>query len=154
MDNSLKIESCQSCGKSHNDVSATKLVGDQSPFTHWFTCPETGDPQLMTIQQRDAGSHGTTMDAIEKALHDAARAERYMVAVFHMENGKQILHRTSHQFPVSEFDSSVKLLKENLEDEIGPPARQTLSIASMPPPTVTLFEGENPIIVDGDIDNS
>ena len=51
-------------------------------------------------------------------LRQATNRNRFMVACFSIDNeGSLILDRTTHNFPVEDFDNAVQLLGQNLREE-------------------------------------
>ena len=44
-----QIVNCARCGKTHESLSFAKLHKPILEFTHWQSCPQTGEPILMKI---------------------------------------------------------------------------------------------------------
>ena len=68
-------------------------------------------------------THKTELEAAESFLKDFDYAHSkdlpWMAAVWYVENGRLVLHRTSHAFPIMDFPISVKLLEANLKNSQG-----------------------------------
>jgi len=43
------IEGCERCLDNHEKLAVNKFVRGPMGFTHWATCPATGDPILIKI---------------------------------------------------------------------------------------------------------
>lgn len=50
-------------------------------------------------------------------MSKAEQSSRYMVAIWHIEDGCVVYFRQTHDFPTSDFDAAMKLLEEDLAND-------------------------------------
>lgn len=69
----------------------------------------------------------TPPDPSLAALKTARQSGKYMVAIWHVEDGNIHLYRTTQAFPVSDFDASLNMLEGDLRKEVqgdsSPPSK-------------------------------
>ncbi len=90
----MKIDTCPSCGREHLEVS---MFAYQRPgvFTHWYECPETGDPIPVSVSVS-----GRLIDQeISDALALAAGDDRWLCIVYRVHGNQLIAFWKTHQFP-------------------------------------------------------
>jgi hypothetical protein len=140
----IRIRDCGACGKSHEGVEIKEFSKEHPPWTHWYACPDNSDPVLVTLLVTNSGQVHQVKDSVVQHLARAEMAGQYMVAIFYMEGGKQHLQRITWDFPTGEFNRSVDMLNTNLQDEIGPPPQEALTVAASPQPTISVFGTMDP----------
>lgn len=52
--NSIEVDeilNCARCGRDHRNLNFKKFIVPIEEYTYWSTCPETGDPILMKLNE-------------------------------------------------------------------------------------------------------
>ena len=127
----VPIEKCPSCSGKHELPINT--YSRQEPWTHWFICPDSGDPVNLTLLLDDKEPlqlHGELMQHIVKAHHSG----EYFVAVFHWDKdaprGEQCPKWFINQhLPHIEFGGCLDWLKGELAKIVGPKDVPAIQIA-------------------------
>ena len=128
----VPIEKCPSCsGKHELPISA---YSKQEPWTHWYCCPETGDPVNLTLLLDDKEPlqlNGDLMQWIVKAH----RSAKYFIAVMHWDeeapSGQQCPKWfANHHLPHAEFGGCVKWMKEEMDKIVGPQGVPAIQVAA------------------------
>jgi hypothetical protein len=153
----IKIAKCPSCGREHLNRPVTLLATPQPPFTHWYTCPETGDPVSMSLFMVDDQTAVAVPNQILQRVLRCLLSKRWMIACFRVEGGRVWLEPDPvlfHDFPNGDFGVSIGMLYDSIKrflktDVLGVPAGSGLSehkITDVPMPPapaaahkVTLF---------------
>lgn len=135
----LNVTNCPSCDAPHQDLEISSFNKHTPPWTHWFTCPSTGDPVPLTLVMVDPKSGIEVNNVIIRNLVHAQQRGAYMVSIFRIEDGQVKLDRTTFNFPTGDFVNCISLLKADLEREIGPPQAVPLKDADDQAPLVNLF---------------
>lgn len=138
--NVLDVRHCPVCDGMHNGLPVTAFAKQTPPWTHWFTCPTTGDPVPLTLVMMSPDRGIEINNVLIRALVHAQSTNAYMVAIFRVEDGQIKLDRTTHNFPTGDFVNCVTLLRQDLDREMGPP-QQTIPLqpAVNPNPVINLF---------------
>lgn len=138
--NVLDVRHCPVCDGIHNGVPVTAFAKQTPPWTHWFTCPTTGDPVPLTLVMMSADRGIEINNVLIRALVHAQSTNAYMVAIFRVDDGQIKLDRTTHNFPTGDFVNCVTLLRQDLDRELGPP-QQTIPLQPSvnPNPVINLF---------------
>ncbi len=122
----VRVPKCASCGKEHDGVEVKALATPQKPFTHWFTCPETGDPVPMALLMVDDQTAVAVHSQILQGVMRCLLARRYMMAFFRVEQGRIFCDPTVYDdFPNGDFGRAVGLLHKHLCERLD---RQTLDV--------------------------
>lgn len=136
------IKQCVICKKAHQSVELVAMIRNREPYTHWYTCPETGEPEYVSL--RTIGDDGLEVDSeVVDAIIQAANTGSYFVAVFHRRGGKLLLHSIPRAFPMSaEMKADViKLLTENFSGNVMEAGERLADPKTVDPPepAVSLF---------------
>lgn len=119
---SLHVLSCYSCGQQHENISLHQFSKPNPPWTHWFTCPISGDPVCMTVVLKGE----TPVEQCRKVIADLDRAMiagRYLSAIFYMSAKDRVtLQWVSEDFPHKEYETCQKLLADECAKQGGLPA--------------------------------
>lgn len=117
----LNVTHCPSCDGEHEELEIRSYVQDHTPHTHWFICPRTGDPVSIGLW--------TTPDGLNVDLHRELAAGMvqakveggaYMGVIFWIRPpGQLMIHRTTHEFPISAYPACVSELQRLLAEEAG-----------------------------------
>jgi hypothetical protein len=144
----VNVVECPSCGGLHETCYLKSLKTPSPPWTHWFQCPVTKDPVMVTLDTKTTPPEEIN-NAIVRSLVRAQQSTRYLAAIFRMNEQNIVLERISYQFPTSfEQDGKTvphtealpRLLRTDLEKEAGPPAPiEPLKEATDIPQTIDLF---------------
>lgn len=120
----LPIEKCPSCGMAHEE-EVKRYSRANSPFTHWFQCPETGDPVSMSLVLDDDGQPLQLSDEVITKLISAQRTGRYLVSIFYFDKDSpeeqriQRYYKNEH-LPNDELGPCIEWLRECFTKIIGP----------------------------------
>jgi hypothetical protein len=156
----IKIDKCP-CGRlgGHALVEVNLMVNPQPPFTHWYRCPDTGDPVLMSLLMLDDQTAIAVQNQILQSVIRCLLAKRWMIAFFRVEAGRVWLEPDPplfHDFPNGDFGIAIAMLYESIKRYLKapvlnvPPAcgltEHKITDVPMPPapapsavPRVTLF---------------
>lgn len=120
----LPIEKCPSC-KGQHELEIKRYHRRNSPYTHWFQCPETDDPVSMSLVLDDSGRPMQLSNEIIKQLIAAHRTGRYLVTIFHFDKDAPEKERIgqfykNEHFPNDEFGPMLKTLREWFSKLVGP----------------------------------
>jgi hypothetical protein len=144
----LKIVGCRSCGESHDTIGFAELNVPTPPYTHFFSCPVTGDPVMLALLQGPAGGLVAVNTDILRDLVLAQATGKYMVCVFRLDGkddqGRPIvkLERKGIDFPPASLDTAVEILREIADHVNGRERAQPLPRANAPKrPALNLFPG-------------
>ena len=128
MPSTLEKISCFSCDSEHENVEVQEFKGQQpSPFTHWFTCPTTKDcvPITVTTFEAQPVAVSKTMVAALMKAQQSKRGYIYLTVVPLPDapDGRLTVNvdRTADMFPHSHFPEAIRMITDNLNQEIGPP---------------------------------
>lgn len=72
-----KVTNCARCGKDHESLQFRRLKTPAGNFTHWGTCPNTGEPILlmfMTVEDGDLAKAGAVLSRKNKDRLTQAQA--------------------------------------------------------------------------------
>lgn len=133
----LKIENCYSCNGPHEGLACHGYKTGHAPFTHWYTCPTTGDPCTLTLKHRKNQNAELNRDVLG-ALTEAQQAGTFMVIICFVEEGVMQYRRMTFAFPHNFFHNVATDVKVDLEKEIGPPPAGDME-AGDPKPLTNLF---------------
>lgn len=130
------IGNCYACDARHEGIALHEYKTPNPPWTHWFTCPNTGDPVPVTLVQ----SRGLAIEihnAILRRVMQAQASGSFMVAIFRREpkepTGYTIfLNRETHRFPNDDYEAVIEQFANNLRDELGPMKAKPLPPATPP----------------------
>lgn len=104
---------CSSCGEQHEGQEIFKFLKRQGLATHWYRCPNTNEPVLLTMLE---GSPDVP-DALLKSLSEATTNGAYMVVAWWFRDGVPVMSRTTFEFPTNLFAGCVMQLQRNLQEE-------------------------------------
>ena len=146
----INVRNCPSCDGAHelvecHEYNATSAShGGTKLWSHWFTCPTTGDPVSVLIQIDDGKVYEVEPEIIGSIMQ-ARKAGKYVVAVFRQEpagNGMWITHCTQHphDFLTDHFGTCVNLLKDAFDKVVGPPTKEVPMLRAKPEPAVQLWQ--------------
>lgn len=119
----INIQHCPACDGPHENLELNQFNHDNPPWTHWFSCPTLKDPVPLTLLAIGRDGMEIRNDVVLSVAR-GAQANNYMAAIFRVEGGKLLLERHTQHFDPGNFSKAVELLKQNLEDEVGPPREQ------------------------------
>ena len=125
--NEIRINECPRCGQAHEVVvKAYRLSPKRQPFTHWFTCPVTGDPASLNLTLEGE----VQLDQrVVVALAEAQSAGQYMAAIWWVKDG--LLFRPfwlTANFPRGDVGPAIEALRKDMAGEmvdVLPPAQLT-----------------------------
>lgn len=140
----IKILECHACGGLHNDVEIHEYNHPCGSFTHWYSCPTSGDPVSLTI------SSGTGLESVSippdlmRKVREASRVNRYLACIFWVDESlpkdDQLQHtQESNNFPTKDYLPCVRWLEQQLLQAGGPLDNNTLPEATERGPIVSLF---------------
>jgi hypothetical protein len=67
------------------------------------------------VLQDDQAQHQLP-EGLDGAWQRAQQQDKYMVAVWYVEDGKLVVYRQTHNFPVADLGKAVELLGQNLKE--------------------------------------
>lgn len=127
---SLNMRQCPSCDGSHEAIIVKELAKPAGSFTHWFSCPNTGDPVSLSLAMLKSGGGIELNGPVCQSLAEAQMAGRWMIAIWHIDQNNAIqCSKHSTKFPVGDYFTQkdiqghkgcVEMLAELLRQEIGP----------------------------------
>jgi len=137
----VSIRMCGACGSRHDKVQVVDFVRKNPPWTHWYGCPETGDPVPICIKM-----HGPNVVEVSNRLTDimvraeAAGSFMFMVWFVDPDNPDKLnLDRVRYNLS-PDHDATVKrMFLENLGFDIEEIVVRELPPASEPVPSIDLF---------------
>lgn len=134
------INECTVCGKRHDSVQLHAVVKPNSNFTHWYTCPETGEPEFVRLEQFEGKQSEIDRKLVEQ-LATATQSGEWLVCVFRREGKKLSLYRQNQNFPLQgkAAQDVVSLLQKDLSKEGAPPEAGELKEVDPPKAPVSLF---------------
>jgi len=124
---SIRIAKCPSCDGKHDKVECREFSVRRAAWTHWYTCPSTGDPVSVLVEVEGGRLYEIDPTIIE-SLMQARKAGKFVVAVFRQEQAGENLWTTHcvqhpHDFPTDHFAACVNLLREAFDKVAGPPPK-------------------------------
>ncbi len=127
----VPIEKCPSCRGKHELPINT--YSKQEPWTHWYCCPETGDPVSLTVLLDDTEPLQLQGDLMRRIV-DAHRTSQFFVAIFHWEKdsppGQQCPKWwVNHHLPHAEFGGCLKYMKDAFSEIVGPSDVPAIKVA-------------------------
>lgn len=141
----LDFETCGSCGGSHTAVAISTLASPKPPWTHYYICPKTQDPCMVTVIQRGSSFVEINRKIVESII-EAESQGSFIVAVFFSKQGRLQLHRHAFNFDVNRGAKQCSdLLLENMENAGKAPPRADLPQA-LPPKADPIFHQ----VIDGE----
>lgn len=137
----INVGRCPACSKSHERVLLAELKSGHGPFTHWYQCPELGDPVQTTIVVFDEGQHSEVNKEIVASAVNAQKAGRYLWAIFHLDEKDKLFITSGWQnFVSARIDDAGRLLVEDFRRRVdAPPPQIPLKRVGKLPPMVNLF---------------
>ena len=122
------------------EILAQPIIDQNSPFTHWYTDPETGDPKMLICRETPEGWEGTMH--IAELCRMAAEREQWMAALFvPSQCGTYVkIHRCGMNFPFHLFPACKEVLNIDLDREYSP--AQPLKIAQVVPASELQDQGQ------------
>lgn len=140
----VAVQDCPSCHGPHKGLQprpySTEVGG---PFTHWYACERTGDPVPLALVSTPSGNHEVNQQLLSQLL-DAQRAGAYMVVIVVSEpegKGRKLrLLKNTVNFPVADYEQVLRLLRQNMDEETGPPPAAEMPAAPDKLPSVNLFD--------------
>lgn len=135
----LGTVNCYSCDSNHQNMELHEYKGQQpDPFTHWFTCPKTGD-SVSVIVKTFEGKPKVMSDELAMALVKASQNSTGYIAitVTPIEDGENNkprvdVYRTSDKFPHSHWMQAINDVVDNLKAEMGPLQDVPMKTAPLP----------------------
>lgn len=136
----VNVHKCGACDNRHDDIEIKEFARQLPPFTHFYICPNVGDPVPLTLAMMSDGNgmelHGPTM----QSLACARMAGRWIAVVGYIEDGKLLIDKHADRFPMADYfeqgpDSPgfIKQLLQMLESEAG--IHQPAEMRPAPPRT-------------------
>lgn len=121
----LSIVNCYACDARHDGVEFHEYKTPNPPYTHWFICPRTNDPVMLTMVMNTAGDFVELHNAILRHLLIAQAAGQFLVAVFRIEDNKVKLAWVKHRFPNADISANDgkklgNMLNADLMRDLGP----------------------------------
>jgi len=103
----IDLLECFSCGSKHEKIPLHEYNLPNPPWTHYFTCPTSGDPVSIATAEV-AGKPTIIHQDVANFLSVAKRAGHYLVAVFHKPEIGSITeqHPLKLSMRTEEFDLS------------------------------------------------
>ena len=140
----IAIQDCPSCHGPHKGLAPKPYSTDGGgPFTHWYSCNRTGDPVPLALVSTPTGNHEVNQDLLTQ-LVAAQRVGAYMVVIVTAApdgKGRKLeLRKNTVNFPVADYEAVLRLLRQNMEEETGPPPAQEMPAAPPELPSVNLFD--------------
>ncbi len=127
----VPIEKCPSCrGKHELPINA---YSKQEPWTHWYCCPDTGDPVNLTLLLDDKEPLQLQGDLMRQIVL-AHRTGQFFVAIFHWEKDSPIGQQcpkwwVNHHLPHAEFGGCLKYLNDAFTEIVGPSDVPAIKVA-------------------------
>jgi hypothetical protein len=136
----ITVHQCAACDGRHENIEVRDYNRPQPPFTHWYMCPNLGDPVPIALAMLHDGQALELNGPVCQALAEAQIAGRFLVAVCMIKDGKLLLRRTTHKFPAAEYFETKEsagvmgTLRKNLEQEVGTQQPAVMREATLPKP--------------------
>ncbi len=119
----MQVLSCYSCGERHDEVELQKFSKDDPIWTHWYSCPKSGDPVPMKFSTKDGAP---PVEQVRKALADLDRAiasGKWLSAIFFMSGKDRVtIQWISENFPHAEYATCERLFASESAKHGGLPA--------------------------------
>lgn len=126
----VAVPHCPRCSHAHYGIQVNEYTHSSPPWTHWFICPELNEPVSLYVVTDGSGA-GLEIDRqIVEQMFDAQAAGQWMSAIFYVKSGRLLMHRRTAGFPRGDLAAAVDMLRDNLQEEIGPPP-----LMELPPAT-------------------
>ena len=141
----LSFETCGSCGGTHDNIEVAALSHPKSPWTHYYICPKSSDPCMVSIVQRGDSFEEINRKIVESIIEGESRGS-FVAAIFFVKNGEMQLHRHAFNFDINRgADQCAQMLAANMKQDGKAPERANLR-AALPPKSDPIFsqviEGE------------
>jgi hypothetical protein len=137
----VNISNCPSCDSEHNNQPVYEYAAASGPFSHWYTCPKSGDPVSMLLKI-GADDIVHVPDDLLGELLSAAESNSYVAAIFTKgkpdDSGRPMINCFAHIHYMEAFDCP-PALQHNFEQKFGPPPATILKEADPPKPLFNLF---------------
>jgi hypothetical protein len=140
-DQKLNIVQCGACDNRHDGIAVNEYGRAPKPFTHWYQCPNTGDPVPIALAMMQAGGAMELRGPVCQALAKAQVAGRFLSAIFwHDTDGKLWMSYFEEKFPTGDYFETknqkgvLGMLKEQLEKNVGAISQQEMQQAHIPKP--------------------
>jgi hypothetical protein len=123
----LDVLSCYSCGERHEGVTLHAFNKPIEPWTHWYTCPDSGDPVTLSVD----GKHAAPVERVRRVVTDierAAQVGRWLACIFFVEEGPRrgelitTLLWNQEDFPHAVYENCQDLLAKECAKHGGLPA--------------------------------
>jgi hypothetical protein len=134
------IVKCAACDNRHDATPMHEYTRQSGLFTHWYACPNLGDPVSVTLMQLSNGNgielHAETIQSLARAMI----AGRFMAVIFYVEGDKLQMDRRSWKFPPTDFfpnstgPGCLGMLEQSLRAEMGNVQPQDMKLAERPRP--------------------
>lgn len=141
-DTKALVLECPSCGGRHSDLHLTEFAKPYGVYTHWYKCPNTGDPAMISLWVYK----GELEEANQEICRNAIRAQqsgRWMSVFFHVEDGKVHQYMFNHHLPHADWGTAADMLKREMENQLGTTKQNPEPADVAIKPIVSMFpEGE------------
>lgn len=114
------VRQCYSCGLSHQDVLMREYVRPKPPWTHWYQCPETGEPVDASVVVREGQAVEPDRELCER-LSAARDGGGYCLALFTTRANEVTCWFVTREFPRGMLPECQRLLAKHVRDEVGGP---------------------------------
>lgn len=112
----ISILECFSCGAKHDDLPINELNCGQPPYTHWYTCPTSGDPAHFTIGHIDGKRMPMNHDVMH-FLNVAHGYGKYIVAIGYETSPKDMIVAViTEVFTTARFEEFVETIRTNFRE--------------------------------------
>lgn len=135
----VTVSQCPSCKSHHGTTPVTRYLEERHPWTHYFSCPTTGEPVNVSVVFDEHGKIINLNSDLMQWIVEASRDGVYLASIWHLKNGLPVMRRQTKQFPTAHFQECWRQLQDNLSTEIGPPPQQPMQRAPDPEPVANLF---------------
>jgi len=147
------IKKCDSCDGAHEGVAMQAFVRQNSPFTHWFTCPVTGDAVPVSLVGLTSGDAINLESRVLQRFVEAQISGRYVVLVsFVNAEGKLMFNCINNHLPHGDYFGEpgrkglFDLIRDAFENIVGPQQPKEMKQASPVPVSAGVIPGLEPNI--------
>lgn len=151
----FNVTRCAACDNRHDNMEMNDYARAPKPFTHWYKCPNTGDPVPVSLVMLKTGEGMELNGPVCQSLAAAQACGRFLVAIFwHNENGMLTMAFNEEKFPTGDYFETKEhkgvlgMLREQFERNVGTPEQREMQAAALPKPLRDLVGNSQPVSVE------